>query len=329
MITAINYSPLHPLRFAPLTFEIEAATDLHLPDYKGSTLRGGFGQAFKKAVCLTKTLDCPPCFMQQQCAYYSIFESKIEKKVADMLRIGRDAPHPFVLLPPLTGDNTFQQGKRLTFHLTLIGNTIEQLPFYFLAFEQLGTSIGLGRAKGRFRLVAVHDSMGTLLFDGERRKVFAPPSILSAKDLLQSPPPTDGALHLRFVTPVRIKSAYKSSSQHLIRLSTAEDFPLLVESLYHRLFTLAQLYCTSTPQPYKLKAKEFAAANVTLSHSTIRWVDWERYSNRQQARMKLGGFVGEATFNGAVEEFVPLFTLGEHLHIGKGSSFGLGKYEIT
>jgi len=45
--------------------------------------------------------------------------------------------------------------------------------------------------------------------------------------------------------------------------------------------------------------------------------------------MKLGGFVGNITFEGDLKEFLPFVKLGEYIHIGKQTSFGLGKYEIV
>lgn len=44
--------------------------------------------------------------------------------------------------------------------------------------------------------------------------------------------------------------------------------------------------------------------------------------------MKLGGFLGEVIFAGNFGLFWPYLSLGEYVHVGKGSSFGLGKYEI-
>jgi len=41
-----------------------------------------------------------------------------------------------------------------------------------------------------------------------------------------------------------------------------------------------------------------------------------------------GRFVGSITFEGDFEEFLPFLMLGEYIHVGKGTSFGLGKYEI-
>jgi hypothetical protein len=45
--------------------------------------------------------------------------------------------------------------------------------------------------------------------------------------------------------------------------------------------------------------------------------------------MKLGGFVGEVEYRGELREFVPLLKLGEQIHLGKGTGFGLGKYVLV
>ncbi|MBU2578468.1 CRISPR system precrRNA processing endoribonuclease RAMP protein Cas6, partial [Patescibacteria group bacterium] len=45
-------------------------------------------------------------------------------------------------------------------------------------------------------------------------------------------------------------------------------------------------------------------------------------------RMKMGGFMGEITFEGDIDPFMHLIKAGEILHVGKGTSFGLGKYEM-
>jgi CRISPR/Cas system endoribonuclease Cas6 (RAMP superfamily) len=44
--------------------------------------------------------------------------------------------------------------------------------------------------------------------------------------------------------------------------------------------------------------------------------------------MKMGGFMGEIAYEGELREFWPYISLGEHVHVGKGSGFGLGRYRI-
>jgi hypothetical protein len=43
--------------------------------------------------------------------------------------------------------------------------------------------------------------------------------------------------------------------------------------------------------------------------------------------MKMGGFVGEVEFSGVDEKFLPVLALGELLHVGTGTTMGLGKLE--
>ncbi|MFI5365665.1 MAG: CRISPR system precrRNA processing endoribonuclease RAMP protein Cas6, partial [Candidatus Binatia bacterium] len=45
----------------------------------------------------------------------------------------------------------------------------------------------------------------------------------------------------------------------------------------------------------------------------------ERYSARQDAKVKMCGIAGEAVYEGELEEFAPLLALGEVLHVGKGT----------
>lgn len=54
----------------------------------------------------------------------------------------------------------------------------------------------------------------------------------------------------------------------------------------------------------------------------------ERYSARQDAKLKMGGVVGEATYEGDLAPFTLLLALGEVLHVGKGTGMGLGRHEV-
>ena len=42
----------------------------------------------------------------------------------------------------------------------------------------------------------------------------------------------------------------------------------------------------------------------------------------------MGGFVGTARFEGELDEFLPFLRLGELVHVGKGSVFGLGFFRV-
>jgi len=65
-----------------------------------------------------------------------------------------------------------------------------------------------------------------------------------------------------------------------------------------------------------------------VQEENLRWCEWERNSNRQEIKMKMGDLVDSVIFEGEVQEFVPFLLVGQYIYVGKGTSFGLGKYEI-
>ncbi|MBW2102778.1 MAG: CRISPR system precrRNA processing endoribonuclease RAMP protein Cas6, partial [Deltaproteobacteria bacterium] len=54
-----------------------------------------------------------------------------------------------------------------------------------------------------------------------------------------------------------------------------------------------------------------------------------RYSNRHERRMLMGGMVGSVVYEGRLGEFMPLLELSSKVHLGKNTSFGLGKMDVT
>jgi CRISPR/Cas system endoribonuclease Cas6 (RAMP superfamily) len=70
------------------------------------------------------------------------------------------------------------------------------------------------------------------------------------------------------------------------------------------------------------------AAAVTVSERAVTWEDRRRYSARQGRPMTLGGLIGSFAFKGDLEPALPFLRLGELLHVGKGTSFGLGRYRL-
>jgi hypothetical protein len=107
------------------------------------------------------------------------------------------------------------------------------------------------------------------------------------------------------------------------------SFELLVRNLLRRISMLIAVH-GSAKMAVDFRGLIDRAHNVKKVAERLRWDDWERYSNRQQTKMKLGGFIGEVEYVGdAISEYLPLIAAGELLHIGAGTSFGLGKYEIV
>ena len=124
-----------------------------MPPYAGSTLRGGFGHAFRKLVCTQGPIDCRDCTLKAVCPYPYIFETA-PFEGAQQLRTYGDVPRPFVI-DPLDTRGEYRPGESFAFRLTLIGRAIDYLPYFILSFRELG-EIGIGKGRGRFQLTQVN-----------------------------------------------------------------------------------------------------------------------------------------------------------------------------
>jgi hypothetical protein len=312
---------LDAFRVARFTVALEAKDRLCLPEYKGSTLRGGFGHVFRKIACVVRRGECPPCLLKGACPYAYIFETP---PPADSLILRKYpyAPHPFVLEPPLDAITIYEPGSVLTFGLVLIGKGIDYLPYFIYAFDELGRT-GLGRAKGKYTLVHVHGQdggphNGRPIYDSRSGILQNGFSVLNGRDL-QAPVPEPRRLRIEFLTPTRFK--FDS------RLANTLEFHILIRNLLRRLSTLCYFHCGQRLE-LDFRGLVERAKHVPKVESRLRWVDWKRYSARQKRTMLMGGLVGSVTFEGPLAEFLPLLQLGEWVHVGKGTVMGLGQYRI-
>ncbi|MCR4401691.1 MAG: CRISPR system precrRNA processing endoribonuclease RAMP protein Cas6 [Firmicutes bacterium] len=115
-------------------------------------------------------------------------------------------------------------------------------------------------------------------------------------------------------------------------LEDRPEFHVLARSLLRRVSSLLYFH-HGTRLDMDFRGFISEAERVRLAALNTRWVDWERYSSRQDTRMKLGGLVGTATyeFNDArlAAFFLPWLVLGECVHVGKGCTFGLGRFTVA
>jgi hypothetical protein len=238
------------------------------------------------------------------------------------------APHPFVLAPPWPGQEAVKVGERLAVGVTLFGKALRHLPYFVYAFERLGAA-GLGSRRIRCRLRSVEAFMdGTTwpLYSAKDPVLRAPDPFESTLRLALGVPPSEDAgsstrrVRVEFLTPVRLMSQE--------RLAHEVDFPLLVRSLLRRIGHLAHFHCGSDLSGVAFRDWIARAASIRTVAHEVSWYDWERYSTRQQTRMKLGGVIGSMTFEGALDPFLPLLRAGTVIHVGKGTSFGLGRYRL-
>lgn len=341
------------LEFTTYRLLLRAREPLQLPEYKGSTFRGGFGHALRRVVCPFADGRCQRgCVHPERCVYAYVFDTPLPEDIAtrlDPLRGALDAPHPFVLEPPEEDKQHYSAGDHLAFHLILIGRAMDYLPYFLFTFDELGR-VGLGRGKGRYQLegaVGVGPGGEVAVFAGAERRFVGMGVPVTWEDVARKVQDEVETAEIAFVTPIRLKYAHKLTSQlefHILFRALLLRLALLV--LCHGsggmlLLPIGSAVPAQAVVQYfyrdrrideaarrSIQASIEVAKGITIAQSHVHWWDWERYSTRQDARMKLGGVVGTIRYVGALSGFLPYLLLGESLHVGKGTSFGLGKMHV-
>lgn len=310
------------LSYQKFHFTIEAEDQLILPYYKGSTFRGAFGSAFRRVVCALRRQDCTSCMLKTSCIYAYVFETS---PTSDATIMGTNKytsiPHPFVIEPPLETNRIYEPGEEISFALVLIGKAVDYLPYFVFTFEEMG-KIGIGKKRGKYHLISVTAEHGESVYAFKDRTIHAipPKKIEIPQDFIFSDNNHESCA-IAFKSPTRI-----FFGRHL----TANlDFHILVRSLLRRLNLLNYFHGNRQEMTWNHKRIVTAAESIKTQRNHTRWWDWERYSARQGERMKMGGIVGEVLYEGNIKPFLPVLYAGEIFHVGKGTSFGLGKYNIV
>lgn len=71
------------------------------------------------------------------------------------------------------------------------------------------------------------------------------------------------------------------------------------------------------------------AREVKIIDSNLQWEEQTRYSNRQKAKLQMGGILGSISYEGNIMPFIPFLELATLLHLGKQTTFGLGRITYT
>jgi len=291
-----------------------------LPLYLGSTFRGVFASSFRRIVCVTGAPECHGCLLIHRCAYPYIFETPPPPDSPEVLQKRfRQAPRPYVLQVP----GTYDAGTELELGLVVIGKAIDFLPYFIYVLQEMGKQ-GLGRTRVPYRLLTVRDGStenGPVVFQADRQVLSESfrPIRLAALKREGDKQVTD--LTLEFLTPLRIKKygGYGQAEEQL-------DFSQLVDLLLGRIEALAFFHC-GEPWGHDEQVRE-EARKVQVVSRNLSFYSLERYSNRQQQKLPLHGYVGTITVEGPLGTFLPLLRLGEYLHLGAGTAFGLGQYRL-
>jgi CRISPR-associated endoribonuclease Cas6 len=308
-------SPMLPDPFPVCRYRLEFETEneMQLPEYAGSALRGVFGHALRQLACVTSQPECKGCQLQRSCPYTVVFETA---PPVGTTRIFSDIPHPYVVEPPAWGEHGLARGSLLRFDLVLIGPALRHVPLVLMAWQRALAS-GIGPRNSAARLVRV-------FAEGLPEPVLANPAWRLAEHAstvaLPAPESAPDEATVEFTTPLRLKR--EGQVQGAARLTTQD----LLMGLVNRVANVAELQLGIRPG-WDFSALKRAAGDVE-GDKQLQWREWSRYSQRQKQSMMFGGVVGRWRLRGDLRAFWPLLHLGQWLHIGGKTTFGLGRYTI-
>lgn len=321
----LDFGKIH---LAKYEFTIVPDEVLELPSFKGSTLRGAFGSIFRRISCADrKYSSCKKCLLKDKCAYSYIFETS-PRPDSPLLKNLEDIPRPFIIEPPLDTKRIFSKDESLQFTFTLIGKAIDYLPYFIVAFKELGNT-GIGKGRRKFILkeiraisirnqdhLVIYTSQDEMIRNIDTKFTWADTIIISRSSFRNF---KAKSLTLKFLTPTRIK--------HRDEFVSVPEFHIIIRSLLRRIANLTYFHCGEN---LNLDFNNLIrrATKIKTEEINMHWVDWERYSFAQGRRMKMGGFTGEIKYKGELEPFIPFLILGEHVHLGKGATFGMGWYKL-
>lgn len=303
------------LPVARYRLQCEAVTDLHLPDYSGSTLRGVFGHALRRLVCITSAPRCESCAHYRGCLFPGIF--KPPAPPGHPLQKFTELPAPYVI-EPLPWDTHFiAAGERFAFHMVLIGRAVAQLHLVILAWQR-ALARGLGAGDGRAKLLALHHVLPaaeTCVWTADA------PRIVQHTPRLPDPPLAPDTVELECLTPLRLQHQGEPLRPENIRAER------LLVGLVKRAGLLVESHGGAAPAiDYADLARR---ARQVLEARRLSWRDWTRRSGTQNRHMKLGGVVGRWQLSGDLAPFWPFLYAGQWLHVGKNATFGLGHYRLA
>jgi len=292
------------LHFYKFTFRLRVTETIVFSEiFKGLSLRNSIKTVFHKEF--------------DRRILTEVFDKILEPGISGKLNIGSKPPRFYILEPEITPKMKYLPGEFFYINLILIGNGIEYIEYFKQAIYLLGKKYWLGRksgyGRGNFEIDAVIErDKYSFSFDSfaASYKNYEP---VYLKDISSSKHYKRVLLH--FFSPTCIIPENDTKPAVINR---ANDLKLFIDILYRRLSQLQFLYCGEENYIYKHTLKN----DLKISGSEF---NWHRY---EIGKEKFEGFTGKLEITGNLENLIDLLVLGEHLHVGKDTPYGFGKYEI-
>lgn len=311
-----------PFPVAKYRFEIEVTRPVRWPDFEGSILRGIFGSALRQVACITGRVSCEGCRARERCVYSMVFESHVPR-MEDRTSIGLTPL--YVIVPPTSGPRELGAGDRYAFDLVLIGEARRHLGLLVSAWKR-ALSLPIGAASGSATLieVSVVDALGQThpLMDRLGLDTGRPIPEHRTELPLEMLGEWRSSSTLHWKSPVRIKREGVVLDEDSLEASD------VIIAVARRVLEVCRVHL-GTDSKIDLDSIRQLTKDIRSDEKALKWVEFHRWSNRQERRMPMAGVSGIMHLNGDLSALWPLLRLGEWLNVGGKISFGFGAYQLN
>jgi hypothetical protein len=280
--------------FYRFRFRLRALDPLHFPHGKSANVvRGAFGAVLRDTVSPE--------------VYTRLFEPGAALGSAPSGLA--DWPRPFVLRAAHLDGLTLRPGELLFLDAHVFDLHRPALPHFEAALARLAEK-GLGPGHGRAELVRTEELD---LADGPRPA--GTPNVV-ALDPESSPV---NEITVRFCTPTELKTDGG--------LAEKPEFAVLFRRLRDRISTLRALYGRG-PLEIDFRGIGERAGLVRMRRCELTWEQVNRRSGRTGQVHSIGGFTGEADYEGDLAEFRPWLRAARWVGVGRQTVWGKGDVRI-
>lgn len=287
---------LFDIAYLPLRISLISLKRAELPPYLGSTLRGVIGQSL---------------YQTDKEAYEFIYVNgkKSEGK--------QDIIKPYSIIPPeVCGTKIIvEQGEALTFEFVLYGSAITYAPSLVVALQNIHR-FGIGAQRYPFRLSHIINC------ENHRIVWWNDEYYQTGLNVVKMPcyrmPEVTGVV-VRLCTPLRIRRNGQ--------LLTSVLFQTLIRNIIRRMEAMSERYGGWVDKE-EAERIYLLAEKVKMTKEDLRIEHLERYSNRLKEKMDFSGLLGELHFEGDLTPFVPWLLAAQNLHIGRNTTFGMGRIVV-
>lgn len=273
-------------------------------------LKPHFMESFREQIGCEQ-VECGPCSKRASCTYHQNFSQPLSNDPAAVKR-HQKPPLPFVfdipVLPPVPNS-----GNTVEIGLTLAGTAINSINEYIAATEGMLLSPGLRRSVKASLLKVESVGYGgfrSLILEQGKGVAAGNVLTLSLHGLQETQVLPSDAVVVTIMTPLRLMGEGK--------ISREISFSSFARALFRRLSSLVYYYGGEEADlDFKWLAEQ--SRQIECVDAGFHWVD---------RGCKWSGMVGKGVFAGNLSDFHRFLLAGEYLHVGKGASFGLGRFFV-